>query len=140
MPWNDGPSMKANGTIAPSRFVKIDTSGDHLVVQATAGSGSHGDLPIGICQVGQKNPPGVLGSDSAVAAAAGDPIQIWTLGDVAPLTCGSGGLTRGDQVKSDASGQGITASSTGDLVGAIAIESGAAAAVVLVQIVLFAHA
>lgn len=137
--FNNQPVFKANGTIAPSVFVKIDTSADGYVIQATDGSSSHGDVAIGISQPGMKRPPGVAGSDTTIAAEAADPILVYSLGDVCLLTFG-GTVTRGDYLKSDANGKGITASTTADNVGAIALQSGTSGTKGLVQIVNLAHA
>lgn len=60
------PSMVAGGTIAPSVGIKLDTTADQ-VVQATSG-----DALIGVMQLGQRDTPGLTGSDSTIAAIVGD--------------------------------------------------------------------
>jgi len=125
--FNNQPQFKANGTIAPSRLIKIDTTGDGLALQAGAG-----DKCLGISQSGMKRAPGLPGSDTAIAAEAGDPVQVYALGDVAMLTLG-GTVARGDYLKSDATGRGVTASS-GDEVGAVALQSGTVGTLSLVQV------
>lgn len=122
--FNNQTPFKANGTIAPSVFVKIDTSGDHLVIQATAGSRT-----IGISQQGMKRAPGLTGSDTTIAAQAGDALMVFTWGDDAPITCG-GTVTAGDLLKSDANGKGVTSSADGDWVAAEALESGTSGAII----------
>jgi hypothetical protein len=88
-----------------------------------------------------KRAPGLPGSDTTIAAEANDPLQIFSLGDVCLLTAGSGGWTAGDYLKSDSSGRGITASSTGDLVGAIALQAASGTGVqALVQVAFIVHA
>lgn len=120
MPLN-APAFLANGNISPSRFVKQDTgaSEDFMVIQTTAAT----DHIIGVAQDGTKQPPGVTGSD-AFAAHALEAIQVYGPGDVCLLKIGSGGCTRGDYLKSDGSGQGITCAFT---LGANTIFTGAIA-------------
>lgn len=133
--FNNAPVWRANGTIAPSRFVKADTSGDHLVLQADGGSSSKGAEVVGISSEAMKRAPGLTGSDVAVAAEQGDPLRVYTIGDTPMLKLGSGGCTAGQPLKSDASGQGVVATAGTDNIGAIALEAGAAGALVKVQIV-----
>ena len=121
---NDFEGFKAGGTIAPSVFVKLDTSADQQVVQSTAGSGSHGDISIGVSQVWQRDTPGLTGSNSAQMALSGDMVAILGPGRIAPVTAG-GTVTRGDLLKTNASGQVITSSTTADNVVAVALQSGA---------------
>lgn len=128
MGFNMGVPLQANGTIAPSRFVKLDTTGDNLAIQATAGSEI-----IGISKVDQKRTPGLAGSDTVVAADVGDACHIYTLGDYCMLQYG-GTVTAGDLLKSDANGRGVTASGT-DICGARAVESGVNLGFYNVQIV-----
>jgi hypothetical protein len=128
MGLNNAPTFRANGTIGPSKFVKIDTTADGMCLQATAG-----DPIIGISQVGMRRTPGLAGSDIAIAALAGEVIQVWGLGDVCPLTFG-GTVTRGDLLMSDANGNGITATGTNEC-GARALQSGVSGGTGLVQIV-----
>jgi hypothetical protein len=138
---NNAPPLRAGGTVPPARFVKLSTTVDSTILVATAGSGAHGDQAIGISQVGMKRAPGLPGSDTTIAAESGDPLQIFSVGDVCLLTAGSGGWAAGDNLKSDGSGRGITASATGDLVGAIALQAASGTGVqALVQMVIFAHA
>ncbi len=91
----------AGGTIGPSRFVKVSTAADHTVLQSTAN-----DVSYGISQVGTKSPPGVSGSNDAIAAIAGDQIQIYTFGDVAQIL-GAETIARGSFVKPNATGQAV---------------------------------
>lgn len=117
--------VQANGSISTCRFIKIDTSGDFLAIQATDGSSSHGDIGIGISTDAAQAAP--FGTNDTHAALAGDQFEWHGIGATGVLLkIGSGGVTRGDLLKSDASGQGITSSTTGDNVLAIAEESAAA--------------
>lgn len=61
-----GISWVAGGTIAPSVFVR-QTSTAFTIVQATSG-----EALLGVMQEGQRNAPGITGSDSAIAALVGD--------------------------------------------------------------------
>jgi hypothetical protein len=97
-----GPAWRAGGTIAPSTAVKIDVTADNQVVQAGAG-----DKCIGISQEGQKGAPGLIGSDTTIAAQAGDSIQVIGPCRVA-LAQLSGTVTRGDRLASDGSGNLVT--------------------------------
>ena len=113
---NQSPQLQAGGTINPSRFVKLDTTHDNQGLQAGAG-----DRTIGISGVGTDDPPGITGSAGA-HAVDGENIELFGIGDICLLQAGSGGYIRGDLLKSDASGQGQT-STTSVWVGAIALES-----------------
>jgi hypothetical protein len=117
MAFNNAPVFRAGGPIAPMRFVAIDATADHQVVQAGVGG-----KPIGISQVGMKRTPGLAGSDTNIAAEAGDPIQVYTLGDDVPLTCGAA-VVRGNMLKPDADGKGIPTAVAADNAGAVALES-----------------
>ena len=110
-------SVMANGTIQPNRFVKLDsgTPSAYKVLQCTANS----SVPYGISQDGSLDPPGVNGS-ATDAARAGTELQIYVMNDICLLQVGSGGWTEGDFLMSDASGQGVTQTSTNPI-GAIAL-------------------
>jgi hypothetical protein len=97
------PSFLAGGTIAPARIVKLSTAADRTALQAAAG-----DLPIGVAQEGQKRSPGLPGSDTTIAAEAGDEFNVYGDGEVAVVEAGAA-VTRGDWLKSDANGKAITA-------------------------------
>ncbi len=94
------PGQVAGGTIAPKRFVKMSTSADNTVLQATAN-----DRCDGVSQQGQRDAPGLTGSDAVVAAAAGDQIDTYTPGDLCYVVAGASGCTRSVWVKSDSAGK-----------------------------------
>ncbi len=125
---NNAPNFVSGGNILPCHFVKVSTTADNTVLVATDGSTSHGDITCGISQEGVRNPPGLIynltGSESGTvyAAIAGDPIEVFSEGDVCLLVAGSGGWTSGDKLKSDSAGGGISASA-GDNVGAFAMST-----------------
>lgn len=113
------PSFVANGNIAPSRFVKQDTTAEGKCLQSGAG-----DPCFGISQQGTRRPP-LEGWDDGFAAIAGENIHVFTEHDCdfCYLQIGSGGSTVGDYLKSDASGNGITTTTETDNAGAIAMET-----------------
>lgn len=119
MQYGQPEQWVAGGTIAPSRFVKISTVADHTLLQSGAAASSYG-----ISQVGMLNPPGLLGSDVAIAANALDQIQVYPFGCVAPILCVTT-VTAGQFVKSDTDGKATPASS-GDVASGIMVEAGAA--------------
>lgn len=109
----------AYGAIAPCRFVKFNANGPRNVAQATAGQSADG-----ISQEWQKGTPGLTGSDTAVAAADGDPIMFHGMGEIALLEFG-GTIDEGAFIKSDSNGKGVTTSTSGDYYSAKCIEAGA---------------
>lgn len=117
---NTSPSFIAKGDIRPCRFVKIDTSNDFGVLEADANEDG-----IGISQEGTKQAP--IPGASTLAAADGENIQVYGPGEVCLLQLGSGGATRGGNLKSDADGKGVAVATTGttiQLVRAVALQSG----------------
>lgn len=122
-------NLIAGGTINSSRFVAVHTS-NKQVVQAGANA-----MPIGISMEGTQDSPAFGGG--ADAAVAGELVKMYGIGDVALLKIGTGGITSGSFLKSDATGQGVAASLTAlDNIGAIALETAIAGDLALVQIVL----
>lgn len=106
----------AGGNITPSRFVKLSTTADNTVLQAGAG-----ERCIGVSQQGTRNPPyGAL--DDGFCAIASEELRVFQDGEICPLTVGAA-VTRGDRLKSDANGKGITAAAN-DPHYAIALQSG----------------
>jgi hypothetical protein len=125
---NDVPQMRANGTIGPFRFVKVDTTADNMVLQAGAG-----DAPLGVTQQGMRRAPGIAGSDVTQAALQGEPVAVFGLGTVCQVLLGTGGCTSGALLKSDTNGAGVAAT-TGDECGARSLQTGTAGQLVLVQV------
>lgn len=99
------PQYIAGGTIQPSRIVKIDTGANNnfTVLQNAAAT----TLGVGISQQGSRDAPGLTGS-ATDAARAGQHIHIYGPGEQCLLMIGTGGVTQGDLIESDASGQGVT--------------------------------
>jgi hypothetical protein len=109
----------AGGDIRPARFVKLSTAADNTVLEADAN-----EVTFGISSEATQDAP--LPGASALAAAADDPLAIHPIGSVCLLEIGTGGVTRGAYIKSDADGKGVLAATTGataQSVGAVALES-----------------
>ncbi|MCP4535782.1 MAG: hypothetical protein GY832_01385 [Chloroflexi bacterium] len=128
---NTPPQLMAGGNIYPSRFVKIDASNDFKGLQA-------GDnvKTIGISDVGTNYAPLSDQSVSAYAAKAGQNLRLFGDGDICLLKIG-GTVTAGDELKSDADGQGVSIAGSGTTnqrVGAVAIQSGVSGNFILVQV------
>ncbi len=92
-----------------------------------------------------KRTPGLAGSDVTVAAANGDVIQLFGLGDVCALQL-AGTVVRGDLLVTDVAGgtgKGLALTTTPNAtfqaksVGARALQSGVIGQLILVQIVQF---
>lgn len=111
-------SFRPEAAVLPYRFVKFGAT-DDAVVQGAAAA----DLIIGVSNV--------LGA-TADDVTRGNPVDV-TLAGIAELTLGAS-VTRGQRLMSDATGRGILATST-NMVGAIALRSGAANDVVPVLVI-----
>ncbi len=148
MSLNNQPQFKAGGTIAPSRFVVADASADHQVIEPGSASLVFNSATIapsyctilGVSQVGMKRTPGLAGSDVTVAAASGDVIQVYSLGDICPVQAG-GTIIRGDLVgvNSGTDGKAVSITFTagtfaGKAVGGIALESATTGQLFLIQV------
>jgi hypothetical protein len=112
---NDIPFI-AGGSIYPARFVTLATTANQTVAQSTSGDSK----VVGITTEGAKAAP--QSGASAYAAEVGDQVRVHMMGENCLLKVGSGGLTAGDYIKPDASGQGVTAT-TGNWSFAIALET-----------------
>lgn len=120
----------AAGTIATSVFVVIDTSSAKAVNQASSASVQI----IGISSEYAQNAP--LPNASTVAAtSAGDPIKVFTIGDVCLLNSSTAGWTAGDRLTANAAGFGI-ASGSGNYYGAIALTTMTGLGLGQVQVIL----
>lgn len=108
------PNFVANGTIQPSRFVKVDSTSENAVIQAAAST----DKLVGISQEWSKAAP-IPGATSE-AADQGDSVKVYGVTDVCLLQSTTAGWTAGDRLTTDANGNGVTAGST-DEYGAVAL-------------------
>ena len=121
-------SMKSNDNVAPSRFVKLDATGDGLVLQAGAGEKCYG-----VSQEGTRRTPyGAL--DDGYAAIAGEDLEVFGAGSECRLEAG-GTVAPGDRLKSDASGRGVATTTNLDEYGAVALQAGTVGKLVRVEVV-----
>lgn len=119
---NSPMTFKASADVCTCRFVKLDTSDVGSVIQGAAAS----DVCIGVSGVAEQLQPSIGGTTN-VHALSGYSCQVYSVGQVAILEVGTGGLTVGDTVCSDSVGKGVTSSGTaGKTYYAIALETGVA--------------
>lgn len=126
-------SKIAGGNIAPSRFVKLDTTVGQAV-QCGAG-----EAIFGISQPSTRR-LALSGWDDGYAAISGENINIIGPGDdEAHLELG-GTVTHGQYIKSDADGKGVAGTSDKDNIGAQALESGTSGKLIRVKPIRFDRA
>lgn len=111
------------GTIAPSVFVVTDT-GSWKAVNQAAGTSA---FIVGISQEYPATAP-IPNASTVAANSAGDTLKVYQIGDICLLAATTAGWTAGQLLSSNASGQGLAASS-GQYYGALALTTitGAAA-------------
>ncbi len=93
------PGFNASAAIARCRFVR--QSGEFTVAQCVAN-----EVALGASPEGTREAP--IPGASANAAEVGDPLRIYTLGDVCEIEVGSA-VTFGQFVKPDANGRAVPA-------------------------------
>ncbi|GAB6165613.1 hypothetical protein JCM19992_16130 [Thermostilla marina] len=128
---NTPPQLVAAGDIRPCRFVKI--AAQHKAAECDAN-----ELPIGVSQQGTDKPEIENLSSATLAAAAGESLQIYSVGDVCLLEAGAT-INAGDRLKSDADGKGVPIATTGTALqnyGAVALQDGAAGELVRVFVLI----
>lgn len=124
-------SRYCGGNVKPARFVKQDTV-QGRVLQATDGTASAGDPTFGISDKSVWQPPlgtpgGGTALDDGYAGIVGSPpITVWMPGAEVYVLSGAA-FAIDANLKSDTDGRAITASTTGDNAGAIALEAATAA-------------
>jgi len=119
----------ADGDIYPMRFTTIvGISAEGRVLQAVAGS-----RPYGISQVGARRVDYI--DSTGRAAIAGEDLNIHGPPEKDVLLQINGTVTRGDFLKPDATGMGITTTTQTDIVGAVAMVSGVAGQAILVEVI-----
>jgi hypothetical protein len=126
------PQLVAGGNISASRFVSPDLGTDFSVVQASAAN----QRVIGISQSGTREAP-IPAVTTPYAAQDGEQLRVHGEGEVCLLTLGAT-VAAFDQLKTDANGKGvvITAGTTTQEIGAVALQSGDADELILVQVTL----
>ena len=114
-----GISWVAGGTIAPSRFIK-QTSTAFTVIQATSG-----EALLGVMQEGQRNAPGLTGSDADIAAISGDAgtFNVYNPGDRCRVKV-IAAVNPGVALKCSTGGMGITHSTGTANIGGFTLTSG----------------
>jgi hypothetical protein len=110
----------AGGSIVPSRIVCSSTTADNTFLQSALSTSPN----FGVAQQGTRRAPGT-GDDDGNAAIAGETIQIYGPGCVAPVEA-SGAITQGDFVTADINGRAITTTSAGDTVVGMALQAATA--------------
>lgn len=106
---------KASGDIYPMRFIRRSTT-DGLIVQCGAN-----ERPDGISQKDMRRSSYI--DSSGKAAATGEPIGYYQLGEIAALTL-AGTVQNGYRLKSDADGKGVYADTDKDHAGGNAMSDG----------------
>jgi|SRR5215831_12194739 len=121
MPIGDPVSAMANGNIAPYRAIKGDSTKAFRVLQSTDGVTSAGDVCLGIAQKGERKDPS---NSDGLAAVQGELIYYFGNGskDV-PAQIG-GPVSAFQDLKSDANGKLVAATTAGDNVVAVAKQGG----------------
>lgn len=102
-------SFIAGGDIRPCRIVKMDTTASEPFQVKEADANEFG---IGVSQEGTRLAPGVSGS-TANAGEDTYQVRVFGPGEQPLLELGSGGITQGDLIKSDADGKGVAVATTG---------------------------
>lgn len=129
---NTPPNFMAEGTIRPSRFVKIGTVEDKAL-EADAN-----DIVIGIAMESTNQPPLEDLVTTQIAANAGQHFRMYGDGDVCFIEVGET-VAPGDRLKSDAEGVGMKILTTGTVIqhfGARVLESGVIGELVRVQVLI----
>lgn len=129
-----GKGYVAGETIRVCRFVTLDTSADFTVNEADANEKIHGISQEG----GRVAPIPSVTADPPEAAQAGEQLEVHSTDDrVVMLEIGTGGVTAGDRIESDADGKGVTMATTAGTtreVGAIALETASAGDLARVEV------
>jgi hypothetical protein len=121
----------ATGNITPYSFVALDTANQFSVLLCGANGIIFGVSEPGTHVIGF--PFGTY--DDGFAAIAGQDLCIMGFPEIDVMLQINGTVTRGDRLKSDATGFGITTTSTGNWVGAVAEDSGVAGQLIPVQLI-----
>lgn len=120
-------SYIANGNIAPSRLVKLDSSADGKVLQCGAG-----DKCVGVSQEGTRYAP-YTPLDDGYAAIAGEEIEVYLTGSECYLEAG-GTVAPGDRLKADSSGRGVATTTNLDEYNVMCLQAGVLGTLVKVRV------
>ncbi len=131
-----GQSFLASGTINPASFVILDTANSMQVLQATSATaapiyGVSARWSNSFSVYGVTLPPPVATIGQEVLVYHGDNM-------IAEITLGTAGCAVGDKLTADANGYGITTTTSGNVVGGYALQSGVAGDTVQISLQSFA--
>lgn len=129
-------TMRANGTIIRCRFVKMDPTANHKVIQCALAN----DVMIGISgDEARTAPTPDVGITPYQVAQAGEDVDVHPNTAECLLEIGTGGVKAGDRLTSDSSGAGVTNPKTGapPHIGAIALTAANVTELALVQVCIF---
>lgn len=111
--FTSGPGLIAGATIAPCTLLSLSTAAERTALTCGVGTGS--TFPIAIAGEGQKTFPGATGADTTINAIAGDFMHdVKYPGTIAVAVAGTGGVTKGARVESDANGNCILLTGSGN--------------------------
>ena len=129
-------NMMAGGTIIRSRFVRMDSSDNNVVIASGANT-----KVVGISQESSRVAPiPEVTTDPPNAAIVGEVVKVYGLGQTCLLEIGSGGCLAGDWLKSGSGGVGIALTDDDNgRVGALALSAANSGELATVQVVLFTH-
>lgn len=136
MAYAQPKSMMANGTIVFARFVKLDPTANHKVIQCALVN----DIIFGIAgDEARTTPTPDVGITPYQVAQVGEFLDVHPNTAECILAIGAGGCKAGDRLTSDATGQGVTNPKTGapPHIGAIALTAASANELALVQVTIF---
>jgi len=125
----------AGGDIYPNTFVKASGAADNTIL--AAGSNV---MVVGACAENTRDAP--IDGASSKAAESGDPVTYNPEGNRCKVQVGTGGVTRGSLVKSDASGYAVLAATTGPTlqwIAGVAEESASEGELATILIKVFPH-
>lgn len=108
--------MVAGGDIRPARLVKLSTAADFTLLEADAN-----ERCFGVSMDATQDAP--IPNADGDAAESGDHFMYYGAGEECVLEIGSGGVTRGAMIKSDADGKGVLAATTGTTLQWVAAEA-----------------
>lgn len=129
-------SMMANGTIIRCRFIKLDPTVNHQVIQCAAVN----DFIFGVSgDEARTAPTPDVGITPYQVAQAGEIVDVHPNTAECTLEIGTGGCKSGDRLTSDVNGAGVTNPRTGHPphIGAIALTAANASELALVQVCIF---
>jgi hypothetical protein len=126
-------TLVASGTITQAGFVKIDpnsTGGAGLTGQLCGlMCAANSDAIYGVSDVGVRQ-AAYPGLDDGNVAIAGEEFHVFTFDEIPAnavlLQIGAGGCNPGDRLTSDSAGSGVVTTTTGQWVGAIALQKATA--------------